>query len=108
MEIGFDILKARNVEIFTESSSSTEDCSSVGQADSVTGKDQRVNTDDIRKRFRLMVKRRLLKHYGEELSTDPTTRKSQLDELYRDVEEGLLSLGTKLKVEEARDESKTA
>lgn len=55
--------------------------------------------DDKRKRYRLMVKRRLLKRHGEELSTDATTRKRQLEDLYRDVEPGLLSLGTKLRTE---------
>lgn len=56
--------------------------------------------DDKRKRYRLMIKRRLLKRHGEELSTDATTRKRQLEELYRDVEAGLLSLGAKLRTEE--------
>ncbi|CAM9733127.1 unnamed protein product [Ascophyllum nodosum] len=46
-----------------------------------------------------MVKRRLLKGYGEELSTDSATRKHQLEELYREIEGGILSLGAKLRVE---------
>ena len=52
--------------------------------------------EDKRKQYRLMVKRRLLKRYGEELSTDESTRKRQLEELYRDIEPAFLSLGAKL------------
>lgn len=64
--------------------------------------------DDKRKRYRLMVKRRLLKRHGEELSSDSSTRKRQLEELYRDVEAGLLSLGAKLRKEQGRRGKKTA
>eukprot|EP00752_Nemacystus_decipiens_P005203 g4722.t1 len=55
--------------------------------------------DDKRKRYRLMVKRRLLKRHGEELATDATTRKRQLEELYREVEADLLGAGAKLRKE---------
>lgn len=55
--------------------------------------------DDKRKRYRLMVKRRLLKRHGEELSNDAAARKRQLEELYRDVEADLLRAGAKLRKE---------
>lgn len=78
---------------------------SAGSAASSTGvpgdtKKESQVADDKGKRYRLMVKRRLLKRHGEELSTDATTRKRQLEELYRDVEAGLFSLGAKLRKEE--------
>ncbi|CAM9355985.1 unnamed protein product [Ectocarpus fasciculatus] len=67
------------------------------------GSENATAVDDKRKSYRLMVKRRLLKRHGEELSTDSATRKRQLDELYRDVEPGLLSLGAKLRKEGRRE-----
>lgn len=64
------------------------------------GADKEVEiVDDRRKRYRLMVKRRLLKRHGEELSADAATRKRQLEELYRDVEADLLRSGAKLRKE---------
>ena len=61
--------------------------------------------DDKRKRYRLMVKRRLLKRHGEELSTDAATRKRQLEELYRDVEADLFIAGAKLRKERGNSQS---
>ena len=112
MEIGFDVLKARDVKLTAEFSSpayfadvskpSSRESFCANEAVSVTG-NHNSEADDSRKRFRLMVKRRLLKGYGEELSTDSATRKHQLEELYREIEGGILSLGAKLRVEKGRD-----
>lgn len=49
-----------------------------------------------------MVKRRLLKRYGEELAVDAPTRKRQLEEFYREVEGAFLDIGAKLVREEGR------
>lgn len=119
VEIGFDILKACDVPeasrpsgdaaaavttaassagAKTDSSRSVSTSSSPGVPEDA--KEEALVVDDKGKRYRLMVKRRLLKRHGEELSTDATTRKRQLEELYRDVEAGLLSLGAKLRAEE--------
>lgn len=67
---------------------------------------EREKAEETRKPYRLMVKRRLLKRYGEELSTDAPTRKRQLDDFYREVDGVLLSLGAKLREEDgaAREE----
>ncbi|CAM9195040.1 unnamed protein product, partial [Hapterophycus canaliculatus] len=107
VEIGFDILKACDVPEAEEAAPPAASCSaarskenlftSAVHGDGSEAADVIVN--DKRKRYRLMVKRRLLKRHGEELSADSTTRKRQLEELYRDVEAGLLGLGAKLRKE---------
>lgn len=112
VEIGFDILKACDLPEVKENASEDSTCSMATTTASSTttaadaapgdGSDNATAVDDNRKRYRLMVKRRLLKRHGDELSTDSATRKRQLDELYRDVEPGLLSLGGKLRKEEGR------
>lgn len=122
MEIGFDILKARDLPEVKEVAGEDSTCSmatatasstTTAAAPTVTAAlpdrkaDAATAVDDKRKRYRLMVKRRLLKRHGEELSTDSATRKRQLDELYRDVEPGLLSLGAKLR-KEGRKEAAAA
>lgn len=105
VEIGFDILKARDVTvppITTPSVPTNIDAFSKPEAsaepDSV-GMREREEADVMRKPYRLMVKRRLLKRYGEELSADAPVRKRQLDDFYREVEDAFLSLGGKLKKE---------
>lgn len=125
IEIGFDVLKARQVSVapcttgpirtppHTEPSSPTKAAGESSGGDSAEREPPKSNQDeegtrrtedeDRRKRFRLMVKRRLLKRYGEELSSDAPTRKRQLEDLYADIEGTLLDLGTKLRVE-GRDE----
>lgn len=112
-EIGFDILKARDLQTAKDSRSSAAQTSLKGTpapaivaagpgpgaaaaAAAVSVSDADEICEDKRKQYRLMVKRRLLKRYGEELSTDAPTRKRQLEELYRDLEPGFLSLGAKL------------
>ncbi|CAM9207078.1 unnamed protein product [Ectocarpus sp. 6 AP-2014] len=109
VEIGFDILKACDLPEVKDNASEDSTCSMATTTASNTttaadaapgdGSDNATAVDDKRKCYRLMVKRRLLKRHGEELSTDSATRKRQLDELYRDVEPGLLSLGGKLRKE---------
>lgn len=66
------------------------------------GNEEVETVDDKRKRYRLMVKRRLLKRHAEELSTNAATRKRQLEELYRDVEADLLRAGAKLRQEKVK------
>jgi len=117
VEIGFDILKACDVPegaaagagpVAVETGARDENtpaataspAASAGGA-GAGGEEAKV-ADDIRKCYRLMVKRRLLKRHGEELSADSATRKRQLEELYRDAEAGLLSLGAKLRKERGR------
>lgn len=97
-EIGFDILKARDLQAARGSRcSAAEACLEGTPAPAAVAA---AASDDIcedkRKQYRLMVKRRLLKRYGEELATDAPTRKRQLEELYRDLEPGFLTLGSKL------------
>lgn len=99
VEIGFDILKARDVEPPAEPLSSAGPPNENPTAASSDGATATGADDDRRKRYRLMVKRRLLKRHGEELSTDAPTRKRQLEDLYRDVEAGFLSLGSKIREE---------
>ncbi|CAM9198976.1 unnamed protein product [Scytosiphon promiscuus] len=128
VEIGFDILKACDVPEVEEATRCPVSASAIGKSSATPAeatssptavkavpapdekstaavsadgsKADEASVDDKRKRYRLMVKRRLLKRHGEELSTDSSTRKRQLDELYRDVEPGLLSLGSKLRKEQ--------
>lgn len=108
-EIGFDILKARDLQAARGSRcSAAEAClkgtpapttvaAGIGpKAVAAAASDADEICEDKRKQYRLMVKRRLLKRYGEELSTDAPTRKRQLEELYRDLEPGFLTLGSKL------------
>lgn len=128
VEIGFDILKARDVAVAptaeTPPRSPSSDLSSHPACSTATTTTTTTTTavaavppaatppttsnivsdgnggqpgDDKRKSYRLMVKRRLLKRHGEELSTDAPTRKRQLEELYREVEGGFLQLGAKLR-----------
>ena len=142
VEIGFDILKARDVPVevggtdeaefvapvsaAVAPSSLTAAATSVGTSTASASSDHATaaaktgaavlsprdgdsketdTVDDGRKRYRLMVKRRLLKRHGEELSTDAATRKRQLEELYRDVEADLLGAAAKLRKE--REETKS-
>lgn len=135
VEIGFDILKARDLPevkddgredstcpMATATASSTTTAADAAPTATAAlsdrnnaaasaapgdGSENATAVDDKRKSYRLMVKRRLLKRHGEELSTDSATRKRQLDELYRDVEPGLLSLGAKLR-KEGRKEAAAA
>lgn len=103
VEIGFDILKARDVGVVAGSPPSTATPPEAHpEPNSANNSVATEKGDDDRRRkpYRLMVKRRLLKRYGEELSTDGPTRKHQLEELYRDVEAGYFSLGAKLREEE--------
>lgn len=72
-------------------------CAALSSGDGGNNNEEVEIVDDRRKRYRLMVKRRLLKRHGEELSTDASTRKRQLEELYRDVEADLLRSGAKLR-----------
>ncbi|CAM9543885.1 unnamed protein product [Laminaria digitata] len=112
-EIGFDILKARDLQTAKDSRSSAARTylkgtpapaivaagpgpGAAAAAAAVSVSDADEICEDKRKQYRLMVKRRLLKRYAEELSTDAPTRKRQLEELYRDLEPGFLSLGAKL------------
>lgn len=131
VEIGFDVLKARDVpapatpvtsivttattrdtapEPCPNNATNAADASATAAIKPTTpetaqgeGMPPGANADEgeeKRKPYRLMVKRRLLKRYGEELATDAPTRKRQLEELYRQVEGVYLSLGAKLKAEE--------
>lgn len=119
IEIGFDILKARdaiaapaspskpsNKAVPNASSPATTTAISPGttiaSATQKCGTEQR-NDDETRKRYRLMVKRRLLKRHGEELSAEVPVRKRQLEELYQDLEADFLSLGAKLGSETVTD-----
>lgn len=112
-EIGFDILKARDLQAARGSRSPAAEASLKGapapptvatgldlKAVAAAASDADEICEDKRKQYRLMVKRRLLKRYGEELSTDAPTRKRQLEDLYRDLEPGFFSLGAKLLVVE--------
>lgn len=136
VEIGFDILKARDVPAevggideaeavsaavsgavmpsaaAASSRNSTGENTAAAFAAAATllpgdrdNKDAVEVVDDKRKRYRLMVKRRLLKRHGEELSTDASTRKRQLEELYRDVEADLLRSGAKLNKERGKSKN---
>lgn len=145
VEIGFDILKARDLPVeaggtdgaeagaavsaavalapsspttaptsdgISTASASDENTAPAAEAGAAAlssgdggGKEAETAIDDKRKRYRLMVKRRLLKRHGEELSTDAATRKRQLEELYRDVEADLLSAGAKLRKEREKAKS---
>lgn len=104
VEIGFDVLKARDVAGLAGAKPSagtgTGDASASVMGTSDAGPNDGVSKEpageETLKRFRLMVKRRLLKRHGGELSSDAATRKRQLDELYRDIEQDLLSLGAKI------------
>lgn len=114
VEIGFDIVKARDVAaVPVETSrfpssqlSSRPACTTAAATNAaattttstiVSDGNGRQVEDVKRKSYRLMVKRRLLKRHGEELSSDAPTRKHQLEELYREVEGGFLRLGAKLR-----------
>lgn len=134
IEIGFDILKAREVEATAAPQAATSPTAGPPKGVSITAvtaatlagaasgpktavadalsdaktavtgavsdSKKKAEDDSKRKGYRLMVKRRLLKRHGEELSAEAPARKRQLEELYRDVEGGFLSLGVKLKKEE--------
>lgn len=108
VEIGFDIVKARDVApVPLETSrfpsselSSRPACTTAATttASTIVSDGNGKQVEDVkRKSYRLMVKRRLLKRHGEELSSDAPTRKHQLEELYREVEGGFLRLGAKLR-----------
>ncbi|CAM9105274.1 unnamed protein product, partial [Discosporangium mesarthrocarpum] len=66
---GFDILKARGIKS---------------------------SNKEMLKMYRLMVKRRLFKLHQEELSNNSTTRKQQLEEMYREVEIEYMQLARKI------------
>lgn len=142
VEIGFDILKARDVPVDGASDAGSgvsaaaappsvettvatsggfstaipsgesaavaaaEGCAGAALLPGGDGGNQEIElVNDKRKRYRLLVKRRLLKRHGEQLSTDASTRKRQLEELYRDVEADLLRSGAKLRKETGKAKS---
>lgn len=109
VEIGFDVLKARDVnppasasEHAASTTSSSEGDAKKEASGSEETEEERRDREEVLKKFRLMVKRRLLKRYGGGLSSDVSTRKGQLDELYGQVEGNLLELGVKLRAENGR------
>jgi hypothetical protein len=53
--------------------------------------------EELTKKGRLMVKRRLLRMHESELSADPQQRKLDLDVLYREVELNYASILDKLR-----------